>query len=77
MSLAMESALLSEDELGELENQLQAIMNGRVAGLHLAMQPDGLVLQGRARTYYAKQLAQQALMKATPLPIAANEIDVR
>jgi hypothetical protein len=36
----------------------------------------GLVLTGQASTYYAKQLAQHAVMEATALPILANEIDV-
>ncbi len=77
MSLAVETVFLSEEELGELETHLQTLMTGRVAGLHLTTQPEGVVLHGRARTYYAKQMAQQALMKASPLPIAANEIEVR
>jgi hypothetical protein len=34
------------------------------------------VLRGRARTYYAKQLAQHAVMQATALPILRNEIEV-
>jgi hypothetical protein len=36
-----------------------------------------LVLCGHAHTYYAKQLAQHAVMEASSLPIRANEIDVR
>jgi len=34
------------------------------------------VLQGRTRTYHAKQLAQHAVMEITELPILANEIRV-
>jgi hypothetical protein len=37
----------------------------------------GLVLRGRAHTYYAKQLAQHAVMDNHPLPILANEIEVQ
>jgi len=33
-------------------------------------------LRGRAKTYYAKQLAQHAVMEATDLPVLANEIEV-
>jgi hypothetical protein len=36
----------------------------------------GLILRGRAHTYYAKQLAQHAVMEATRLRILANEIEV-
>ena len=37
---------------------------------------DGVILHGRARTYYGKQLAQHVVMKIHGLPIAANEIEV-
>ena len=36
----------------------------------------GIVLRGFTRTYYLKQLAQQAVMNLTDLPILANEIEV-
>jgi hypothetical protein len=36
----------------------------------------GKALRGFAHTYYAKQLAQHAVMEATKLPILANEIEV-
>jgi hypothetical protein len=51
-------------------------LHGRVRHFRLAARGDGLVLTGHARTYHAKQLAQHAVMEATPLPIVANEIDV-
>jgi len=34
-------------------------------------------LRGQVHTYYAKQLAQHAVMETTGLPILANEIEVR
>jgi hypothetical protein len=42
----------------------------------LLVREKGLVLQGRARTYHVKQLAQQAVMEAAHMPIRANEIVV-
>ena len=42
----------------------------------LVVRDQGLVLRGHAHTYYAKQLAQQAVMETTSLPIQANEIEV-
>jgi hypothetical protein len=51
-------------------------LGGRVSDLRLLLRGNGLVLQGRARSYYAKQLAQEAVMKATKLPVVANEIEV-
>ncbi len=63
-------------ELERLETQVQSRLNGRVRHFRLVVRGNGLVLTGKVRTYYAKQLAQHAVMEATPLPIAANEIDV-
>jgi len=36
----------------------------------------GLILRGRSRSYYGKQLAQHAVMEAVILPIVANEIEM-
>jgi len=60
----------------ELEARVQSSLAGRVWGLRLMLQGNGLVLMGRTRTYYAKQLAQHAVMKTSRIPIAANAIEV-
>jgi hypothetical protein len=69
------------EELGtaleQLEAQVERRLFGRVRDLQLRVREGGLVLHGRAATYYAKQLAQHAVMQATELPIRANEIQVR
>jgi hypothetical protein len=75
MSLVID-AIENVGELDELEARLQSCLSGRVSGLRLRFHGDGLILRGWTRTYYAKQLAQQTLMKATSIPIAANEIQV-
>ena len=64
----------SEMEL--LETRVQSRLNGRVRHFRLVLREGGLVLMGRARTYYAKQIAQHEVMQATSLPILANEIEV-
>jgi hypothetical protein len=51
-------------------------LRGRVWHLQLLFCDGGLILRGRASTYYAKQLAQHAIMQATDLPVRANEIEV-
>lgn len=51
-------------------------IRGLIGDFHLLLQDRGLVLSGRAHTYYAKQLAQHAVMEATDLPILANDIEV-
>jgi len=62
--------------LAQLEVRLQGLLGGRVRNLRLVPKGDGIILRGFARTYYAKQLAQHAVMRQTPLPILVNEIEV-
>ena len=59
-----------------LENRLQARLNGRVRGLRILIHSRGIVVRGFAHTYYAKQIAQHAIMAETSMPIVANEIEV-
>jgi hypothetical protein len=61
------------------ETLIQRRLLGRawVRGFRVLVQEQGLVLQGRASTYYAKQLAQHAAMEISGLPILANEIEVQ
>lgn len=60
----------------EVEGCIQRRLVGRVRHFRLEVAERGLVLRGSCRTYYAKQLAQHAVMQATDLPIVANEIEV-
>ena len=63
-------------ELNQLEARVQTRLLGIVQDLQLIAQERGVVLRGRSRTYYGKQLAQQAIMQAAPMPLLANEIQV-
>jgi hypothetical protein len=62
--------------VAQLELHAQNQLNGRVRDLRLVVRENTLILYGRAHTYYAKQLAQHAVMRGTRLPIRANEIEV-
>lgn len=64
------------DPIDELEAHVQCRLRSRVLDFHLIVQSGGLILKGHSRTYYAKQLAQHAVMEATDLPILINEIEV-
>lgn len=64
------------EKLGSLEAAIQHRLGNRVRGFRLLATDEGLVLLGQAATYYAKQLAQHAVMDATNLAIAANDIEV-
>ncbi len=62
--------------LDDLKTDLQTRLNGRVWDLHLTWRDGGLILQGQAGTFYAKQLAQETVMQTTRLPVLANDIAV-
>jgi hypothetical protein len=66
--------LVTEEE--RLECLLQTRLGNRIRDLRVQLLPSGLVLQGRAATYYAKQLAQHAAMELADAPILANDIEV-
>jgi hypothetical protein len=67
---------LSTDRLTELEEHVRCRLSGRVHDFQLTVRDGGLVLRGHAHTYYAKQLAQQAVMEVARVPILVNEIEV-
>lgn len=62
--------------LQELAYHVQSRVGGLVREVRLLRFDSGLVLQGRSRTYYGKQLAQATLLDLTSERLAANEIDV-
>jgi len=67
---------LGHPEMEQLETHVQSRLNGRVQHFRLVVRGCGLILTGHTHTYYAKQLAQHAVMEVTTLPILANEIEV-
>jgi hypothetical protein len=76
----MSADILVSPELTEeerLECLLQRRLGNRIRNLRVHVLPAGLVLEGRASTYHAKQLAQHAAMELVALPILANDIEVR
>ena len=52
-------------------------LHGRVWGLRVVVQEGGVILQGEAHSYYAKQLAQHVVMKSLGMPVVANQIEVK
>jgi len=60
-----------------LEGQIDRVAGGRIRDLHVDCSEDRIVLQGRTRTYHAKQLAHQAVLDLTDgHPLLANQIVV-
>jgi hypothetical protein len=68
--------VVTQEDLDRLGAQVQHELSGRLRDFRLKRKGAGVVLAGRVRTYYAKQLAQHAVMRATALPILGNEIEV-
>jgi hypothetical protein len=66
----------TSDNEPTLETHLQARLGSQVRHLRVNCRNNGVILQGIARTFYAKQLAQHLVMEMTKLPILANEIQV-
>jgi hypothetical protein len=48
-----------------IEGYIEQKASGRIRDLHVVCSDDGIILQGRSRTYHAKQLAQQAVLDLT------------
>ena len=70
------AAFVRQDDIGRLEEQVKSRLSGRLRGFAVVVRDDGLILRGRATTYHAKQLAQHAVMAATQVRIASNDIEV-
>jgi len=60
-----------------IEGHVNRVANGRIRDLHVVYSDEKIILQGRSRTYHAKQLAHQAVLDLTDgHPLLANQIVV-
>jgi len=68
----------SRRELAErIEGYIERRASGRIRDLRVVCSEDAIILQGRSRTYHAKQLAQQAVLDLTGgYPLLTNQIVV-
>ncbi len=69
---------ISESNLAErLEGHIERRACGRIRDLHVVCSDNLIILQGRSRTYHAKQLAQEAVLDLMDgHPILTNQIVV-
>jgi hypothetical protein len=67
---------VTRETLARIEEQVRYRLTGLLRDFQLVFRDKGLVLRGHVHTYYAKQLAQPAVMEVSSLPIRANEMDV-
>ena len=66
-----------QTDLAEIvTTRLQTRLGCRVRHLRVRVEKGGIVLEGEASTYHAKQLAQHWAMEESSLPILANQIEV-
>lgn len=68
----------AKNDLAEqIEGHIERKASGRIRDLHVVCSGETIILQGRSRTYHAKQLAQQAALDLTDgSPLLTNQIVV-
>jgi len=66
----------SPDEIDRIAVRVMGRLAGQLRRLRIVVRHDGLVLHGHVRSYYAKQLVQEAVMSATDVRIAENAIEI-
>lgn len=67
----------SQEFAERIEGYIERRASGRIRDLHVVCSDDMIILQGRSRTYHAKQLAQQAVLDLTDgHPLLTNQIVV-
>jgi len=66
--------------MNEVAERIEACVRRRLGGwvrdFQVLVQEGGVVLRGRTRTYYAKQLVQHTAMEVGGVPLLANRIEV-
>jgi hypothetical protein len=66
-----------EHRLEQAEAYLQHRLRGRLWGVRVLVREGGIILQGQALNYYAKQLGQHIAKDQLQLTVVVNEIEVR
>lgn len=74
--LLLENPPFSHATLCGVAARVKGQLGGQLNDFQLNMHDNGLILQGWVSTYYAKQMAQEAVMQHSGLKIAVNEIEV-
>ena len=64
------------DETSELECSIRKRTGFSIRQLQVVVTDDGIILNGNASSYHAKQLVQEAVMEKTSFPIISNDIQV-
>ena len=65
-----------DEEAERLRQLISALFGSRVREFLVLVRGGGLVLQGKAGSFYLKQMVQETALKATAFRVVANEIAV-
>lgn len=76
VALAESSSADPWEQLDRIEQRIRDEFSQRVLNFRIQAFDDGLVLEGRTKTYHGKQAVLHAVMDATELPILADRIVV-
>jgi hypothetical protein len=71
-----EQRCLAPEEADRIAARVMGRLAGQLTRLRILVRRDGCVLQGQVRSYYAKQLVQEAVRQVTDRPIAENAVEV-
>ena len=63
-------------EADRLQEYVRCQLAGRLQDLRPLLRDNGVVLQGNAHSYHAKELAQHFVVEATHIPLMTNDIEV-
>ena len=66
-----------DDVLRDLEVRIQRMLGSRIRDFQIIATADGLILNGSSNSWYAKQLAQHAVIEAMRIGISSNQIVVQ
>ena len=73
-----EWTLAGGDELVQrVVARLQIRLGSQLRDFQMSAREDGLILRGKVRTYYGKQMVQEVVMEVSGLAILSNDIEVR
>lgn len=79
MNLSFATDLLDvpcSEALEQIQQEIHRNLSLHVHNFRIRAVDEGLILEGRTKTYYGKQLVQHAIMDVTDFPIVSNNIVV-
>jgi hypothetical protein len=78
MRPSTEAAVIDDpaDSIGSIESAVRSLHRSHLRDLSIERTPAGLILHGRATSYFGKQMAQEEVLRRWTGPILSNRIVV-